>query len=78
MLVQAEASMRIEAVVAAAEQWQEELRRRMALKKERQRLSKCMRAVVSSLDHAVQQLDRRIEVWNLILGHGLYQYSSHV
>lgn len=62
MLVQAEGSSRVEAVVAAAEQWQEDLRQVVALKKERQRLSRCMRAMGGTLDLALQQLERHVQV----------------
>lgn len=63
MLVQAAASGRVEGVVAAAEQWQENCRHALAKKTSgTSRMSKCVRTISSTISSAVQQLQLRIKV----------------
>ena len=63
MLVQAAASSRVEAVVAAAERWQENCRQTLAKKTSgNSRVSKCIRIVSSTISNALQQLQLRITV----------------
>ena len=57
MLVQAAASGKVEGVVAAAEQWQENCRHALAKKTSgTSRMSKCVRTISSTISSAVQQL----------------------
>lgn len=62
MLVQAEAGEKVEAVVAAAEQWQEDCRRVLVRKGTGMRLSKGIRLVNSTLNLALEQLQLRLQV----------------
>ena len=62
MLVQAAASEKVEAVVAAAEEWQEDCRRVLCKKGTGLRLSKCIRVIKGTLNLALQQLQLKIQV----------------
>ena len=66
LLVQAEASKRVEAAVVAGEGWRENMRRLMAKRNSGNRLGKCIKMLVAGLDGALEQLDIRMQVRSLL------------